>query len=344
MLQEAPMRTLRFALGSILFVAFFATASIAQNARTFVSGTGSDSNPCSATSPCRTVGQAISVTNSGGEVIVLTSAGYGPFTINKSVTIEAPAGVYAGITVTSGDGIDTNAGAGTVILRGLTVNNQGSSGNGIVFNNSGGTLHIENCVVNGFSTSNGIAVVTPGTIFVKDTIVRGNGDGIVVSINTGGTAIVNIDHVHCNANSNGVVLKATEAAAVVTAAMDQIHCDANSTSGLVLDATVSGAVVTASIGNSSASDNVGDGMMAEGFPGAVTLDISGCLMTNNGNIGIDVLGVGGGSATASISNCTISRNGGSGFAVLDGKIYSRGNNTITGNGGSVGSLTSLAGQ
>jgi hypothetical protein len=68
-------------------------------------------------------------------VVVLDSAGYGAFAITQAVTVQAPPGVYAGISVFSGDGITINAGGSdTVILRGLTVNNQGSNGNGILFN------------------------------------------------------------------------------------------------------------------------------------------------------------------------------------------------------------------
>src|SRR5689334_2710230 len=127
------MKSIRFALGSMLFLATLAGASQAQVQRTFVSGLGSDGNPCSRAAPCRTFGQAIMGTSVGGEAIVLDSAGYGAFSINKSVSIIAPQGVYAGISVFTGDGIDINAGpSDVVILRGLTVNSQGGA-NGIIF-------------------------------------------------------------------------------------------------------------------------------------------------------------------------------------------------------------------
>src|SRR5215469_6005800 len=136
---------------SFLVLMIISSAS-AQVQRTFVSALGSDSNPCSRTSPCRTFAQAIAATNPGGEVVVLDSAGFGPVTITKPVSITAPPGVYAGISVFSGDGIDINAGpTDTVILHGLTINNQGGTGSGIVFT-AGGALHVENCVVNGFSS------------------------------------------------------------------------------------------------------------------------------------------------------------------------------------------------
>ena len=103
------MKVIQFAIGPCLFAAFFASTSRAQVQRTFVSGAGNDANPCSRTAPCRTFGAAMAQTNAGGEVYVLDSAGYGPFTINKSVSIVAPLGVTAGISVFSGDGIDINA-------------------------------------------------------------------------------------------------------------------------------------------------------------------------------------------------------------------------------------------
>src|SRR4029077_7216059 len=72
--------------------------------RAFVSGLGSDANPCSITLPCRSFAVALAQTNDAGEIVVLDSAGYGPFTIGQSVKITTPTGVYAGISA-SGDGI-----------------------------------------------------------------------------------------------------------------------------------------------------------------------------------------------------------------------------------------------
>jgi hypothetical protein len=122
------MKAIRLALGSFLLLILSASASVGQQ-RTFVSGLGNDLNPCSRPAPCRTFSQAISQTGAGGEVYVLGTAGYGPFTVTKAVSIVAQ-GVSAGISVFSGDAVDINVGSSdTVILRGLTVNNQGSTGN-----------------------------------------------------------------------------------------------------------------------------------------------------------------------------------------------------------------------
>jgi len=66
----------------------FDAAATAQ--RTFVASTGNDAAPCSLAQPCRGFARAITQTNAGGEVIVLDSAGYGPVTITKSVSLIAP--------------------------------------------------------------------------------------------------------------------------------------------------------------------------------------------------------------------------------------------------------------
>jgi hypothetical protein len=320
--MEEPMKTLRFALGSLLFLALFATASIAQNNRTFVSGAGLDTNPCSLTAPCRTFTQAISQTNAGGEVVVLTSAGYGPFSINKSITVEAPPGVYAGIavpfltTTPGGAGIFIEvAPSDTVVLRGLTVNAQGSENSGIEFDR-GGTLHIEKCIVNGFSFAEGIGINWPGNIFVEDTIATGNGYGVSVDLMTTGTANV---------------------------AMDRLHLDDNGI-GLNLSTYASlGAVANATIRNSSASGN-DEGMNVLVMGGPASLVAENCLITNNGT-GMEPEAYNASAASISISNCTIANNIANGYFIGSGAtIYSRGNNTITGNGSNNGMLTPLPAQ
>src|SRR5437867_348339 len=95
----------------------FALTAFGQ--RTFVSGTGSDLNPCSVSQPCRTLQQAINAVSAGGEVVVLDSAGYGTgVSINKSVNILSPDGIYGVIQ----DGVTVNAGASDIIrIRGLDV-------------------------------------------------------------------------------------------------------------------------------------------------------------------------------------------------------------------------------
>ena len=95
------------------------TGASATAQRTFVASTGNDANPCSLPQPCRGFARAVSQTSPSGEVIVLDSAGYGPVSIAKSVSIIAPPGVYAGVTVPAGGiGIDVFTPGVTVVIQG----------------------------------------------------------------------------------------------------------------------------------------------------------------------------------------------------------------------------------
>src|SRR5436853_4591474 len=102
----------------LLFLA--AVPLIAQNNRSAVSVTGSDAATCTVPDPCRTFGVALSKTNSGGEVVVLSSGGYGPFEVFQSVTIVSPPGIYAAIAPpSSGTAIRISGPSGnSVVLRG----------------------------------------------------------------------------------------------------------------------------------------------------------------------------------------------------------------------------------
>src|SRR5580704_14130793 len=75
-----------------------APSHAAARDRVFVASYGSDSNPCTFGSPCKTFQQAVNVVADSGEVTAIDSAGFGPLSIsNKSVTITSPAGIEAGI-------------------------------------------------------------------------------------------------------------------------------------------------------------------------------------------------------------------------------------------------------
>src|SRR6516164_1510496 len=116
------MRTqLLFALIATALVCSLATAPAHARARVFVASYGSDSNPCTFGSPCKTFQHAHDVVDAGGEVTAIDSAGFGPINITKSVSITSPAGVEAGIVPASGgDAITINT-TGDVFLRGLTL-------------------------------------------------------------------------------------------------------------------------------------------------------------------------------------------------------------------------------
>ena len=95
--------------------------------RTFVASNGVDTNPCSLAAPCRSFGAAVTAVAAGGEVVVLDSAGYGAVTIAKSVSIVAPPGLYAGVSVASGTGVTVDGAGINVVIRGLSITNQGGN-------------------------------------------------------------------------------------------------------------------------------------------------------------------------------------------------------------------------
>ncbi len=159
----------------ILFAVLCSANAFAQ--RTFVASTGLDTNPCSRTAPCRSFSAAITAVAPGGEVIVLDSAGYGPASITKSVSLIAPSGVYAGVTVPSGVGLTVNVPSGVINLRGLNVNGTGGA-DAIDFSGGGGAeLHVENLVASGF-TGSALYAHDDGRFTVRDCEFRNNQFGI----------------------------------------------------------------------------------------------------------------------------------------------------------------------
>ena len=163
------MRAVRIVLAALI-VLIAASAGAAQ--RTFVSVHGSDGNSCAALAPCRSFAVALANTDPNGELIVLDSGAYGRVTVTQSVTIEAPAGVFAGITVfATFNGIDVNAPGKTVTLRGLSINGQGGD---IGINVAAvAALRIDRCRVSNMGRGRRIVA---GNVVITDS-VRGRDNG-----------------------------------------------------------------------------------------------------------------------------------------------------------------------
>ena len=172
----------------------------AQLGRSAVSVAGSDANACTTVLPCRTINYALGQTASGGELIVLDSGGYGAFTVTQAVTIEAAPGVYAGVTVSSGDGAYINASSSDrIVIRGLTFNGLGVANSAISFTGGGAELFVENCVIDGFANYGIIAFLN---IRISDTVIRGCGSGIWID-NAGATVKASIERVQVSEMSGG---------------------------------------------------------------------------------------------------------------------------------------------
>ena len=209
------MKTSRLILACILLT-FVAALPAMAGPRTFVSGLGNDANPGTREQPKRTFASALTVTDAGGEVVVLDPAGFASSTllINKSVSIIVPAGIFGGIRVTSGNAITVAAGpSDTVVLRGLTLNSGGGT-NGIEFQ-SGRALHVENCIISGFTTRGiDFSPAADGDLLVKDSIVRDNSRGIHIE-SSSGEAIASIDRCRVQGNTGIGVIATTNSRVTV---------------------------------------------------------------------------------------------------------------------------------
>jgi hypothetical protein len=200
---------LPLSISVIMLVAFLlSNAAQAQATRTWVSGVGDDANPCSRTAPCKTFAGAIAKTAPGGEIDALDPGGFGALTITKAITIDGGGGQVASVLVAGTNGIVVAAGPTDVVtLRNLRINGIGSGLDGIKFL-SGAALHIENCNIFGF-TGNGINVVTTAAntdLFVNNTFLTNNGNGIQISPTAGNVRSVLV-HVWAQDNSSsGIAL------------------------------------------------------------------------------------------------------------------------------------------
>src|ERR1035438_9219423 len=117
----------RNCLASAILSLLLTVSAQAQNNRSFVATTGDDGNNCSASAYCRTFTRALAVTNSGGEIVVVDSGGYGPATITQPVVITA-IGVDASITAESGNALTINT-TGNVTITGLNLYGSGVGSN-----------------------------------------------------------------------------------------------------------------------------------------------------------------------------------------------------------------------
>jgi len=312
-------------------LAFTATLPIvpahAQRDRTFVASYGTDSGSCTFGSPCKTFQYAVSAVADGGEVTAIDSAGFGPVTINKSVTITSPPGVEAGIVPTSGNPAITIETAGIsfsppvpniVQLRGLTLDGTGGGTNGIAYIGGGTRVEIIDCLIHNFSgdgiflNPNG-GVVIPDTVTISNTIVTDNG-AFGIELNPGGPF-----------NLRG--------------AIDHVNTSGNGQSGISVNGTNTTSFVDFAISNSVSDSNSGDGITIVGTAN-VKVELRDSTLSNNTFNGITIS-----DAIAGLYANSIVLNN-VGFVIASsGAIKSFGNNDIENNtGANIGTLTPVTGQ
>jgi hypothetical protein len=306
-----------FSLAAALIALGLASSpALAGASRTFVSGSpaGSDTGTCAISAPCRTFAYALTQTAPSGEIIVLSSGGYGTVTINQAVSIINTSS-FAGVTVpTAGNGITINAQAGdSVTLRGLTVDGVGTGSNGIVFN-SGGNLTIDQCNLMNFVSNGGTNI--------------GNGIWILPTSDAHTVTITNTTT--SNNAFAGVLYFPTSASTATTGiVIDRVNANNNGAAGIQLFNFTGNGAVSASISNTIVSEN------PTGFR-FNNLTVSVDLSTASGN-GTEAINHTAGTLTLGRSSIV---NNSLGVRVAGGTVNSYKNNQFSGNAVDVsGSLT-----
>ena len=343
-------------------IAFAATVSAEAAQRTFVATTGNDANPCTLVAPCRSFGAAMPYTDPEGEIIVLDSGAYGRVTITQPVTIEAPAGVYAGISVfPSTNGIDVNAPGATVTLRGLSINGQG--GNIGISVTAVGALRIDRCRISRMGAQG--VHITSGSVVITHAYIQDNGhDGVwangVVDVmvrdsvsarNMSGAAFFNgaravlRDSAFTSNGVFGVYASAGPTATPTTVRADGVDVSYNGSTGIVMSGIASN-FGTMTITRSTVVGNVLNGFYAEGGGGPVTATVSDSTFSNQGT-GYPAIAAGG-AAKIVVSRSTVVDNGSVAFYQFGGALFeSLGDNTVRNNNGgavqTVGTITTIGG-
>jgi hypothetical protein len=287
----------------------------AQAQRVFVSATGSDSNPCTFASPCRSFQHAHDVAAANGEIDVLDPAGYGPLTITKSISIQAHG--FSGVSVPgSGVGIIINATSTDAIhLNGLLIEGNQAGQNGIVLN-SGASLTVENCVVRNV-TGNGLAffpnVATTTTLAVSNSYFNNNGNsGMSISPSNSGAT---------------------------TASIERTGFYANAGNGLVVQGNGGFGALSVAVTDSVAANNGNAGFLVESSAGQSITNLSLTHVLSEGNnIG---LFAGGANATLWVAQSTVTGNLSAGFEALIAVMKTFQDNYFSNNGPNIGSATGV---
>ena len=314
------MRTTVIIAAGLAFAAMLlALPAQAQNSRSFVSSTGSDANNCSLASPCRSFQGAYNMTNAGGEIDVLNTAGYGPLTITHAISIVNDGGTASVLIPSSGVGFTINAGVNDAIsLRGLTFEGAGVGSDGIQFN-SGASLTVKNCVIRHVA-NNGIGLLSnvSSNLFVSDTLLADNGAvGVQLSPSGSGTVTAVFNRVEANNNAAG----------------DGI---------LIFGGLSSGGSIIVNVAESIASGN-GNGVVVNSASGQTLAKVTlfHSVVANNTS-GIEATGT---NATLTVAQSAVTGNPSGGWVITgSGTIQTYQDNYFNGNGANTGSLTNVSKQ
>jgi hypothetical protein len=214
-LKGFTMQNPKFRLASLAIACAalaFATPASAQNARSWVSSAGLDSNSCLRAAPCATFAGALTKTVIGGQINCADPGDYGTPTIIQSVTIDCPQG-FGNVF-----GIVINIPPSTmnvryVTLRGLTVQG-GSSGLFGVEIISAGNVNIDRMLLTGgfVRALYDHRSDSVGRLFVSNSTIENATVGI--AIGSPGIMQVVLDNVQSTGSTYGLAVGARASVAV----------------------------------------------------------------------------------------------------------------------------------
>jgi len=326
-MSTLPSRAVRLSL-VLLLGALIAPPAFGLAQRTFVASFGNDANPCSLALPCRGFNAAIAQVVSGGEVIVLDSAGYGPMAITQSVSIIAPAGVYAGISVitpTNTVGVSINGAGIKVVLQNIAINALGGTyGIQVV---QAAEVDVNACTISNFVGAGIFSAAANAKLNVRDSLVRdNNGPGVWLAAST--RTVLERVRVVRNA-SFGIT---ADSAADVSVKRSVVA--ANGATGIVVSVSA-GITSSATVEDSLIADNGGNGLTvtSNGAGGVAETSATRSVITRNADYGVFVIAALGGSSIANLSDNLISQQTLDGvWASGAGAVATANNNTFSGNG------------
>jgi hypothetical protein len=297
---------------AVLFATVFGCSmhiAPAQAQRVFVSATGSDGNPCTFVSPCRSFQHAHDTVAANGEIDVLDPAGYGALTISKAISIQGHG--FSGITATAGNAININAGVNDKInLRGLLLDGGHTGTNGINFT-TGAILNIEDSQIRNFAgdgiffgpptpTSNPANAIN---LFVLNTVISDNG-------------------------VNGVSIGPFDGAPFTQAVLDHVQLVGNASNGVAAFGKVS-APIAVLVSNSVSAFNGSNGVLAQG--GGLDNEVMVQNSSIFSNLGNGIL-VNNFNATIRVTKSTINNNSQNLHFSNGGTLMSFGDNSLDANG------------
>jgi hypothetical protein len=270
----------------------------------YVSGTGSDANPCTAAQPCSTFFGPLARVDTGGQISCLNSPAPSESTISTavSVTIDC-AGVYEPSSPNLG-GFVLHGVNQAVKIRNLTINGV-SGGYPAIKVTGSGTLIIENCAFENMA-------------------------GPALDIEPNGAFNLVITNSRISNSGAGVLIKPATAGGRVTAAFNGVTIADNTGGGLKTDSTIGG-LIEIDVSNSTISNNAGNGMNAVGGAGGSNvLNVGHSVIASNGSAGIQANG---GNAAVSVDTTLLDLNNIAISTINNGKVFTYGNSRIIGPSG-----------